>query len=225
MPNCRGGEPNGRCCGRCTAAVQTLLSASSWQCAPALEELCGECWSAVCGSLRRLGASPDEAEDLTQTFFLQLVSRRSIEGARLSSGCFRPYLLAAARNLLFKHRARERAQKRGAGLSFVTFEEGRSGNRESLTTPSAGAPDAALDRDAFERAWVRAVADVREEAEREDCRRVEALLPHLDGLGRGAESARLAAELGMTPGAVRVALHRLRLKLRARLAAAGYGQA
>jgi RNA polymerase sigma-70 factor (ECF subfamily) len=225
MPSCRGEGPNGRCCGRCAAAVRTLLSGPSWQCAPALDELCEGCWSAVCGSLRRLGASPDEAEDLTQTFFLQLVSRRSIEGARLSSGCFRPYLLAAARNLLFKHRARERARKRGAGLSFVTFEESRSGNRESLTTPNAGGPDAALDRGAFERAWSRAVADVRDEAELEDRRRLEALLPHFDGLGRGAESARLAAELGMTQGAVRVALHRLRLKLRTRLAAAGYGRA
>jgi hypothetical protein len=39
------------------------------------------------------------------------------------------------------------------------------------------------------------------------------LLPHLDGLDRAAECACLAEDLGMTPGAVRVALHRLRRKV------------
>jgi RNA polymerase sigma factor (sigma-70 family) len=224
MPTRQDGAPIGRCCGRCTAAVRTLLATSSWQGSPALEAICG-CWSAVCCTLRRQGARPDEAEDLTQTFFLRLLSKRSIEGARLSSGCFRPYLLTAARNLLLKHRARERARKRGAGLSFVNFEENRSGDRTSLTAPNAGSPDAALERDAFERAWADAIAEVRAEAVNEDGRRVAALLPHLDGLGRGADGARLAAELGMTEGAVRVALHRLRLKLRSRLSAAGYGRA
>lgn len=225
MPTCQDGGQDGRCCGRCTAAVRTLLCAPSWQGSPALDELCGGCWFAVCRSLRRQGAGPDEAEDLTQTFFLQLLSRRSIEGARLSSGCFRPYLLAAARNLLLKHRARERARKRGAGFSFVTFEENRSGGGTSLTTPNSRSPDTDLVRGAFQSAWARAVAEVRAETENEDSRRLEALLPHLDGLGRGAESTRLAAELGMTEGAVRVALHRLRLKLRDRLSAAGYGRA
>lgn len=225
MPTCKDGTPIGRCCGRCTTAVRTLLATPAWQGAPALDAVCEGCWSALCCALRRQGARPDEAEDLTQTFFLQLVAGRSIAGARLSSGCFRPYMLASARHLLLKHRARERARKRGAGLSFVAFEENLSGDRASLTTPKTGAPDAALERDAFERAWADAVAKVRAESVREDGRRVEALLPHLDGLGRGAEGARLAAELEMTEGAVRVALHRLRLKLRIRLSAAGYGRA
>jgi RNA polymerase sigma-70 factor (ECF subfamily) len=225
MPSCQDGGRDGRCGGRCTAAVRTLLCASRWQGTPALDELCGGCWSAVCRSLRRQGADPDEAEDLTQTFFLQLLSTRSIEAARLSSGCFRPYLLAAARNLLLKHRARERARKRGAGFSFVTIEENRSGDETSLTTSSSGSPEADLARDAFQAAWARAVAEVRADAGDEDSRRLEALLPHLDGLGRRSDGARVAAQLGMTVGAVRVALHRLRLKLRDRLTAAGYGRA
>jgi RNA polymerase sigma factor (sigma-70 family) len=225
MPTCQERGSDGRCCGRCTAVVRTLLSSSSWQESCALEDLCEGCWSAVCCAMRRLGAHPDEAEDLSQTFFLQLLSRRSIEGARLSFGCFRPYLLAAARNLLLKHRARERARKRGAGIAFLSFEEDRYGARASATTPSEADPETALEREAFERAWVNAIADVRAEVAPEDGRRLEALLPHIDGLGRGADSARIAEELGISEGAVRVALHRLRLKLRSRLAAAGYGEA
>jgi RNA polymerase sigma-70 factor (ECF subfamily) len=174
--------------------------------------------------MRRLGARSDEAEDLTQTFFLQLLSRRSIEGARLSSGCFRPYLLAAARNLLLKHRARERARKRGAGIAFLSYDENRCQARESATAPWEAHPEAALEREMFERAWCNAIAGVRAEVAPEDGRRLEALLPHLDGLGRGADGARVAEELGITEGAVRVALHRLRLKLKGRLAAAGYGE-
>lgn len=225
MPTGQERGTDGRCCGRCTAVVRTLVPSSTWQGTPALEDLCEGCWSAVRCAMRRLGARRDEAEDLTQTFFLEMLSRRSIEGARLSSGCFRPYLLAAARNLLLKHRARERARKRGAGIAFLSYEEDRCGARESVTTPWKAHPEALLERETFERAWGNAIADVRAEVAREDRRRVEALLPQLDGLGRGANSARIAAELGITEGAVRVALHRLRLKLRSRLAAAGYGEA
>jgi hypothetical protein len=94
------------------------------------------------------------------------------------------------------------------------FDESQTPVCASLTSPGLCAPDGLLDRARFEDAWKaaldRALADARDTAER---RRIEMLLPHLDGLGRAADCAGLADDLGMTPGAVRVALHRLRRKV------------
>jgi RNA polymerase sigma-70 factor (ECF subfamily) len=165
-------------------------------------------------TVRRRGGSSDEAEDLTQAFFLRVIESRSFTRARLASSCFRPYVVAAVRNFLRNERVREHADKRGGHLVLDGFDESQMPVCASLTSPRSGDPDALLDRTRFEDAWKaaldRALANARDTAER---RRIEMLLPHLDGLGRAADCAGLADDLGMTPGAVRVALHRLRRKV------------
>jgi RNA polymerase sigma-70 factor (ECF subfamily) len=149
--------------------------------------------------MRRRGGSLDEAADLTQAFFLRVIESRSFARARLASGCFRPYLVAAVRNFLRNERVREHAVKRGGHLVLGGFDESHTPVCASLTSrtpatptlfstaPGSKTPGAALDR---------ALADARDTAER---RRIEFLLP-LDGLDRAAECARLADDLGMTPG-------------------------
>lgn len=215
MPTCRGrGSGDCNCRGECAAALTTLRAAECRQESSPLDGLCRDLWPVVYRTMRRRGGSLDEAADLTQAFFLQVIESRSFARARLASGCFRPYLVAAVRNFLRNERVREHAVKRGGHLVLGGFDESHAPVCASLTSPDPGDPDALLDRARFEDAWRaaldRALADARDTAER---RRIELLLPHLDGLDRAAECARLADDLGMTPGAVRVALHRLRRKV------------
>ncbi len=222
MPTC-GGRGSGFCdCrGECAAALATLRTADDRQESFPFDGQSRDLWPVVYRTMRRRCGSPDEAADLTQAFFLRAIESRSFARARLTCACFRPYLFAAVRNFLRNERARERAGKRGGRLVLGGFDETHTPPCASLTSPSLGDPDAVLGRARFQDAWKaaldRALADARDSGER---RRVELLLPHLDGLGRTAECRRLAGDLGMTPGAVRVALHRLRRKVGGYLASA-----
>lgn len=214
-PTCRGrglGFCDCRC--ECAAALTMARVAECRQEPSPLDGLCRDLWPVVHRTMRRLGGSADEAADLTQAFFLRVIESRSFARARLASGCFRPYLVAAVRNFLRNERVRERADKRGGHLLLGGFDESHTPASVSLTSPGLGDPYASLVRARFEHAWKaaldQALADARDTAER---RRIELLLPHLDGLDRAAECGRLANDLGMTPGTVRVALHRLRRKV------------
>lgn len=224
MPTC-GGRGSGfcECRGECAAVLAGLRTADGRQEPFPLDGQSRDLWPVVYRTMRRRGGSPDEAADLTQAFFLRAIESRSFAHARLTCACFRPYLVAAVRNFLRNERARERAGKRGGRLVVGGFDEARAPACASLTSPSLGDPHAVLGRARFEDAWRaaldRALADATDTGER---RRIELLLPHLDGLGRAADCARLAGDLGMTPGAVRVALHRLRRKVGAYLASAAH---
>jgi RNA polymerase sigma-70 factor (ECF subfamily) len=211
-----------RCDGGCAAAIAALRPSACWPDSPALGELCRGCWSVVYRSVRgRLPAS--DAEDLTQSFFLRAIEKRSLGQARMESGCFRPYLMAAVRHFVANERARQRAEKRGGGAELSTFDDDRSSGRRSLTSSPPGGPEDELERVRLDRALTAALAALLGSAGKEAQRqRVEALLPHLEGLDRAADGARLAGELGMSETAVRVALHRLRRRLGRHLAAAGY---
>src|SRR5204862_5040953 len=67
----------------------TLLAAD------ALEKLCRTYWYPLYAYLRRRGYSEHDGQDLTQGFFLQLINRRSIQGAEREKGKFRSFMLAS----------------------------------------------------------------------------------------------------------------------------------
>ena len=59
----------------------------------ALEKLCRTYWRPIFAFLRRQGISPDEAEDITQGFFAELLERRSLSAVRKEKGRLRSFLL------------------------------------------------------------------------------------------------------------------------------------
>jgi RNA polymerase sigma-70 factor (ECF subfamily) len=183
--------------------------------ASALEILYRRCWPALCRALRRSGTTAADAEDLAQHFFLNVIARRSLRHARLQSGCFRPFLLAAARHLALNERARSRAQKRGGRFAIGPLKEECLVCRGSATARAPETPEQFAERRALERAWTEVRSALLDEARDAAARqRVEALLSHVEGWGGG----RLADELATSEGAARVALHRLRRRVAARLA-------
>lgn len=180
----------------------------------ALETLCAAYWPPVYAFVRRQGASPVLAEDLTQAFFARLLEKEGLRQADPERGRFRSFLLGALRHFLANEHDRERAAKRGGArallsLDLAALRELEDGLRVELAASMTPERE-------FERAWACAVlarARVRLGEEQEQAGKSaqwRALEPHLantDERGRGSELAQL---LGISENAVRVALHRLR---------------
>lgn len=181
----------------------------------ALEELCASYWPPVYALYRREGLAPDSARDLTQSLFAELLGRNELERVDPQKGSFRAYLRACARHLLAHHRDAARAQKRGFGVAIVSLDVDDEEARLARE-PVDGLDAAAL----FERRWAQAVIESalkRLEAEERRAGRAaqfQALRPGLEGVSPPRSYAELAAALGTSEGALKVAAHRLRNRFR-----------
>jgi DNA-directed RNA polymerase specialized sigma24 family protein len=126
---------------RTTQWSAVLLSAQSQ--APgsraALSDLCKLYWYPLYAFIRRRGCSAEDAQDLTQGFFLSLIDRKALRQVTPLKGKFRSFLLASLRNYLSDQFDRGRSQKRGGNIEFVPldFESGderyRSEPHDTLT--------------------------------------------------------------------------------------------
>jgi RNA polymerase sigma factor (sigma-70 family) len=176
-----------------------------------LAALCQTYWYPLYCCVRRHGYSPEDAQDLTQSFFAKLLENDGIASADPERGRFRTFLLRSLENhLRTAHRDRT-AQKRGGVLQPVSWDaqtaEERYG-REPLDPVSPAA--------LFERQWAVTLLDrvlelLRLEflaSGREEL--FTALEPHLWGDETSVPHAQIGRDLGMTSVAVRVTLHRLR---------------
>jgi len=89
----------------------------------ALSELCQIYWRPVYLFLRRQGIGPDDAQDLTQSFFAALIEDRTHARADKMKGRFRSFLLGTLKHFLAHAREHDRAQKRGGGAVPVQLDE------------------------------------------------------------------------------------------------------
>src|SRR5262245_27547011 len=78
----------------------------------ALESLCRAYWYPLYAYIRRAGNPPEDAKDLTQGFFSQLLEKGTLSQAERERGRFRTFLLSALKNYLIGQRRREMALKR-----------------------------------------------------------------------------------------------------------------
>ena len=88
----------------------------------ALSELCRLNWYPLYTFARRRGRSPEDAQDLTQSFFLHLVEHRAFKGVDRLKGKFRSFLLASFQNHLSDAADRARRLKRGGDKNFVQLD-------------------------------------------------------------------------------------------------------
>jgi RNA polymerase sigma-70 factor (ECF subfamily) len=190
----------------------------------ALAELCEAYWQPLYVYARRRGQGADEARDLTQGYFAVLLEKDYLGDVRPREGRFRAFLLASFRNFLSKERDRSRALKRGGGAVPLSIDAARAEAWHAAEPVESRTPEAV-----FERRWAltvleRALDRLRREAA--DARRgeeFERLHGYLTGREPRTPYREVAAELGMSEGAVKVAVHRLRQRfgrlLRAEIAA------
>lgn len=186
---------------------------------PALEKLCQAYWYPLYSFVRRKGASPHDAEDATQGFFLHLIGNRALTKVDRDLGTFRSFLLASLKNFLSHEYHRANALKRGGGLSAVALDARSAEERYALEPVDELSPDRLYDRHwaltLLERARVRLEAEYATAGKRE---LFAALQPAMAG-SREDSYQKIAESLGMTEGAVKTAVHRLRERHRATLRA------
>lgn len=182
----------------------------------ALGELCEAYWQAVFRFLLREGRNDDTARDLTQEFFARLLGRQGLDTIEPGRGKFRSFLLGALKHFLADMRDRERAAKRGGGAVPLPLDRGADTSTElPLPDPNAGVDDRVFDREWALAVVRRSVDALAAEAERTGRKsQFDGLKPWLMGEVGGTSQAELARQLGMSEGAVKVAIHRLRQRFR-----------
>ena len=84
--------------------------------------MCENYWFPLYAFVRRAGHSAEDAQDLTQEFFVRLLDKHFLAAADRKKGRFRTFLLTAVKRFLANEYDRARAQKRGGGQRIVSLE-------------------------------------------------------------------------------------------------------
>jgi len=176
----------------------------------ALEKLCRMYWRPIFAFLRRQGIPPEEAEDITQGFFAELLERRSLSAVRKEKGRLRSFLLGGLKYFLANEERRAMAIKRGKGQSR------KLSGLEELRALEDEPADVLTPDQIYERRWAltvleRVLSRLKDEYLAADNAALfdslKQLLPDEPGSPSQAE---IAARLGMSENAVRQAFYRFR---------------
>lgn len=168
-------------------------------------------WYPLYAYVRRRGSTPVEAEDITQDFFVRLIEKHALNGLQREGGKFRSFLLRSLDNFLANEWDRAHAQKRGGGQRLLSLNAEEAEARFAQDVPDQHTPESL-----FEKRWAFAVlaqvtARLRDEyLEDGKGELFEQFRVYLQGDRAGPSYATVAAQRGMSEGAVTVAVHRLR---------------
>jgi RNA polymerase sigma-70 factor (ECF subfamily) len=188
---------------------------SSPQSSAALATLCENYWYPLYAYVRRRGHDADEAQDFTQAFFARLLEKNDLAAADPGRGRFRSFLLASLKHFLANEWDRARAEKRGGGR-FVLSIDFRTAEERYRAEPSHDLTPEKI----FERRWALMLLEnvlARLHDESAQAGKMDSF-DRLKGFLTGEQAAmtygQLAAELNMSEGALKVAVHRLRRRYR-----------
>lgn len=183
----------------------------------ALSELCQIYWRPVYLFLRRQGIPQHDAQDLTQSFFAELIETRFFRRADRAKGRFRSFLLGTLKHFVADARDRERAQKRGGGVAPVQLDETALSEAE---VQAARSDHWSADR-VYEREWATALLRQALNRLQQECvlagkgALFEALKSHLSTeAGTTVPYDTIAPQLGRPPATLRSDVGRLRARYR-----------
>jgi RNA polymerase sigma factor (sigma-70 family) len=181
----------------------------------ALAELCQRYWYPLYAYVRRRVGDAEQARDLAQEFFVRLLEKNVLAAAQPERGRFRAFLLTACRHFLANERARDGALKRGGGRTPLRLDFAQGDSRYHLEPADRWTPERL-----YERQWTltlleRVLDGLRAEQHAEGKGETfERLKTFLAGTPPGASQAEAAHSVGLTEGAFKVALYRLRRRYR-----------
>jgi RNA polymerase sigma factor (sigma-70 family) len=179
----------------------------------ALVSLCENYWYPLYAYLRRRGYSADQAQDLTQEFFIRVLEGRYLDRADPERGRFRSFLLTSLKFFVADEEDRRNAHKRGGGV-LVPLEFSSGEDRYQREPAHNETPERI-----FERRWALSVLDRVVEKLRHEFilhgrpEHFERLKVFLLSQSDAPYSA-LALEMNTSEGALKVAIHRLRKRYR-----------
>lgn len=181
----------------------------------ALSELCRTYWYPLYAYVRRRVDDFHEAQDLTQAFFARLLEKEYLKDVDPERGKFRSFLLAAMKHFLSKEWKRARARKRGGGRIPLSLDFQAAEGKYRLEPADVVTPERL-----YERRWALTLLDqvVGQLQQELAAAGKPALFEHLKAFLTSKQESppyrQVADQLGMTEGAVRVAVHRLRRRYR-----------
>lgn len=195
--------------------VMAARDKASPESASALQSLCAAYWPPLYAFVRRLGNSPQDAEDLTQEFFARLLQKDWLGAVERERGHFRTFLIMAVKRFLANEWDKSRAARRGGGQTLVPLD---AQSAEECYLADAGPtlpPDHLYERrwalTLLEQAMIRLRAEYESDGRGADFARLKIYLTASRGEIPYEEIAR---ELCASEGAARVAVHRLRKRFR-----------
>jgi len=197
-----------------TTHWSTVLEAAdhaSTRSVEALERLCRAYWYPLYAHVRQRGTEVEEAQDLTQEFFARFLAKGYLDQVRPERGRFRNYLLTALNHFLADEWDRRKRQKRGGGTPPLRIDAQAGEDLMRFEPVDTASPDRL-----YERRWAVALLNqvldhLSEEYERAGKGRLfRVLQTFLVGDVAEPSYAQAGLELGMSEGALRIAVHRLR---------------
>jgi RNA polymerase sigma factor (sigma-70 family) len=181
----------------------------------ALSSLCQLYWYPLYAFIRRKGYGTDDAHDLAQGFFTRLLEKNQFAVADPQRGRFRSWLLASLQHYLANEWDRANTLKRGGGQIPLSLDAATAEGQYRLEPSHELNPERL-----FERRWALALLERVLDSLRDECTRTgrarlfDKLKDSLVGEASESSYQQIAVDLGSSPGAVKVAAHRLRRRYR-----------
>ena len=177
----------------------------------ALTELCRIYWRPVYAYLRRSGYDTHDAQDLTQSFFQHLLENETLRRVSREKGRFRSFLVGVLKRCLAHEQMQRHTLKRGGGTQFISTDELDAEELHHLRTRYEAAPDEILDARWAGVLLERALERLRLEFDAEEkSKAFELLSLFLAGDKPTTSYEEVAKQLGISLGAVKTQIHRLR---------------
>jgi RNA polymerase sigma-70 factor (ECF subfamily) len=195
------------------SVVLTAGGNDSPEASQALERLCHAYWYPLYAYVRRKGHSPHDAQDLVQEFFAHFLERNYLQHADRNRGRFRSFLLTSLQRFLINEWHKSKRQKRGGSEASFSLDEARAESRLAGEPATEQPPDSLYDRGWAVVLLERALTALRSEFMQAGKRELfERLKVYVWGERNTLPYATMAEQLGMSETAVKVAVHRLRLR-------------
>jgi RNA polymerase sigma-70 factor (ECF subfamily) len=195
--------------------VMAAQDGASPEAREALAQLCATYWYPLYAYVRRRGHGADAAHDLTQAFFTRVIEKGSLRAADQARGRFRSFLLTSLQHFLCNEHDRSRAAKRGGGRAIRSLDPRDAEDRYRQEPGHDLTPERL-----FERRWALTLLDqvldrLQHEWDAEGKGTLfQSLKPTLTG-NNAEESYRHIAQIhGLSEGAIKVTVHRLRRRYR-----------
>ena len=188
----------------------------------ALAELCRTYWRPIFSFVCARGYSVEDAQDLTQDFFVTILKKNWLHHADRNRGRFRSLLLRSLQNFLVNAAEKTHAHKRGGGVEFISWDDWMAEAPSQLSIPIQALDSLPPER-IFDLTWATAVVEHAFQRLREECESkgklwlFQALSPHLAEERDELSYANLSGKLGMTETAVKKQLHNMRQRYRSLL--------
>jgi DNA-directed RNA polymerase specialized sigma24 family protein len=188
----------------------------------ALAELCRTYWRPIFSFVQARGYSIEDAQDLTQDFFLTRLEHNWLQHADRNRGRFRSLLLRSLQNFLINTAEKTHARKRGGGAEFISWDEWMAEVPSQLSLPAQALKSLPPER-LFDLAWATTVVEHALQRLREECESkgklwlFQALSSRLTDERDEVSYANLSVELGMAETAVKKQLHNMRQRYRSLL--------